>query len=60
MSGDGGFAAWPYILLTTTVNDHDSVLGSHCTIFQVCMEGAVDALAVPSDELHTPLSEIGV
>jgi hypothetical protein len=33
------------------------VLGSHHTIFQVCMEGAVDALAVPSDE-HTLLSEI--
>jgi hypothetical protein len=33
------------------------VLGSHCTILQVCMEGAVDALAVPSDE-HTPLSEM--
>jgi hypothetical protein len=33
------------------------VLGSHCTILQVCMERAVVALAVPSDE-HTPLSEI--
>jgi hypothetical protein len=34
------------------------VLGPHCTILQV-MEGAVDALAVPSDE-HSPLSEIAV
>jgi hypothetical protein len=35
------------------------VLGSHCTILQVCMEGALDALAVPSDE-HTALSEMVV
>jgi hypothetical protein len=28
---------------------NNSVLGSHCTILHVCMEGAVDALAVPLD-----------
>jgi hypothetical protein len=32
-------------------------MGFHCTILHVCMEGDVDALALPSDE-HTPLSEI--
>jgi hypothetical protein len=37
----------------------DRVLGSYCASLQVCMEGAVDTLAVPSDE-HTPLSEIVV
>jgi hypothetical protein len=39
--------------------NNNLVLGSHCTILQVCMERVLDALAVPSDE-HTPLSVLVV
>jgi hypothetical protein len=45
---------WGHFSFTSTWR-----FGSHCTNAGLCIECAVDALAVPSDE-HTPLSEIVV